>query len=107
MATTRVRGGYDYQFVEEPPHELKCVICLAVARQPQQHGECGKLFCNSCLTQHRQLSNKCPNCDLQLITFFDGKSEYMYRVIMPRRVYTQARYTVVSLCVCQCLPKDQ
>ena len=82
MATTRVRGGYDYQFVEEPPHELKCVICLAVARQPQQHGECGKLFCSSCLAQHRQKNNKCPNCDLQLNTFYDGKSEYMYRVIV-------------------------
>ncbi len=72
---TRERRGYDYQFVEEPPSGLKCVICLAVARQPQQHGECGKLFCNSCLIQHRQITNKCPHCDLQLITFFDGKSE--------------------------------
>ena len=71
----QVKGGYDYQFVEEPPHGLRCVICLAVARQPQQHGECGKLFCMSCLNKHTQLSAKCPICDLQLITFSDGKSK--------------------------------
>ena len=71
----RVKGGYDYQFVEEPPPALKCVICQAVARQPQQHGECGKLFCMSCLTQYKQLGAKCPDCGLQLITFYDGKSK--------------------------------
>ena len=73
----KVRGGYNYQFVEEPPLALRCVICLAVARQPQQHGECGKLFCMSCLTQHTQLSIMCPNCDLQLSTFFDKKSKLL------------------------------
>ncbi len=75
---SRERGGYDYQFVEEPPHGLKCVICLAVTRQPQQHGECGKLFCSSCITEYRETSfvfPKCPHCRQHLETFNDGKSE--------------------------------
>ena len=74
----REKGGYDYQFVEEPPQALRCVICQAVARHPQQHGECGKLFCMSCLNQHKQFVDKCPNCNLQLlITFHDGKSKFI------------------------------
>ncbi len=82
MATlSKVRGGFDYPFVEEAPDGLKCVICLAVARQPQQHGECGKLFCSSCLTQYRQTSSKCPNCEQQLNTFFDGKSECKLQLV--------------------------
>ena len=76
LSKVQVRGGFDNNyFVEEPPQGLKCIICQAVARQPQQHGECGKLFCTSCLTQYRLTSNKCPNCELQLQTFFDGKSK--------------------------------
>ena len=75
MATiVKGRGGRDYQFVEEPPRGLRCVICQDIARQPQQHGECGKLFCMSCLNQHTQSSAKCPNCSLQLVTFYDGRS---------------------------------
>ncbi len=43
----QARSGYDYQFIEEPSDDLKCLICLCVARDPQQHGDggCGKIFC--------------------------------------------------------------
>ena len=30
--------GYDHQFVEPPPNEPLCLICLCVARDPQQIG---------------------------------------------------------------------
>ncbi len=55
-------GGYDYQFVEDPPPEsLKCLICDLVARKPQQHvGNCGKLFCKTCIVEYR--GNNCPHC---------------------------------------------
>ncbi len=42
-------GGYDYKFIEEPADSLKCLICLLVVREPQQHGGCGKLFCKVCI----------------------------------------------------------
>ncbi|XP_064399375.1 TNF receptor-associated factor 5-like [Halichondria panicea] len=53
-------GGYDYKFIEEPADSLKCLICLLVVREPQQHGGCGKLFCKSCITKYRR--NDCPHC---------------------------------------------
>ncbi|XP_064398928.1 TNF receptor-associated factor 6-like [Halichondria panicea] len=56
-------GGYDYKFVEEPADSLKCLICLLVVREPQQHGGCGKLFCKSCIDKHTLLRNTCcPHC---------------------------------------------
>ena len=36
----------------EPDDELKCVICLEVAREPFQHEECGKLLCKECLEEY-------------------------------------------------------
>ena len=75
-------GGYDYRFVEEPLDSLKCLICLLVARDPQQHGGCGKLFCQSCIAAHRVLRNDCPHCrqplsnSQQTTIFNDFKSKY-------------------------------
>ena len=71
-------GGYDCKFVVDPPDALKCLICLSVTKDPQQHGQCGKLFCNSCITEHRKISNNCPHCRRILVTFEDGRSEYYY-----------------------------
>ena len=65
-------GGYDYQFVEEPPDSLKCLICLLVARDPQQHGGCGKLFCKSCIAAHRVQRYDCPHCRQTLADPFGG-----------------------------------
>ena len=53
-------GGYDYKFIEEPADSLKCLICLLVVREPQQHGGCGKLFCKVCIGMYRR--NDCPHC---------------------------------------------
>ncbi len=55
-------GGYDCKFVLEPADSLKCAICLLVARKPQQHGGCGKLFCKVCIDKHKTLRNDCPHC---------------------------------------------
>ncbi len=80
-------GGYDYKFIEEPADSLKCLICLLVVREPQQHGGCGKLFCKVCIDKHRALRNDCPHCrqplihvdcdgfSLQSTIFHDLKSE--------------------------------
>ena len=53
--------GYDYNFLSEPDVSLKCLICLAVARDPRQHEECGKLFCSECIEKYGT-DKPCPNC---------------------------------------------
>ena len=68
-------GGYDYKFLEDPPDSLKCLICLLVVRDPQQHGDCGRLFCNSCITEYKQAKDTCPYCRGALTTFNDGRSK--------------------------------
>ena len=74
-----ISGGYDYQFVEEPSDDLKCLICLCVARDPQQHGEggCGKIFCTSCIDYHKKTNDKCPNCRKVMTTFKDERSKWV------------------------------
>ena len=57
-------SGYDCNFVSEPDDALKCLICLAVARDPRQHGECGRLFCEKCLNEHGKWE-PCPNCRVE------------------------------------------
>ena len=71
-------GGYDLEFVSNPPDALMCLICLLVARSPWQHGACGKLFCKSCLDKHKSKSRNstCPSCRRENPQYFeDNKSE--------------------------------
>ena len=56
--------GYECNFVSEPDDSLKCLICLAIARDPWQHGKCGRLFCESCLNSYGK-HNPCPNCRMK------------------------------------------
>ena len=60
LSLNELEGGYDYKFIEEPADSLKCLICLLVVREPQQHGGCGKLFCKVCIGKYRR--NDCPHC---------------------------------------------
>ena len=68
-------GESEYDFLAEPPDELKCLICLEVARDPLQHEACGKLFCRECLKgigKHRP----CPNCrDERSHYYVDNRSK--------------------------------
>ena len=48
-SSTDGSGGYDYEFVSEPPDELKCSVCLLVVRDPSLTSCCGKHFCQSCI----------------------------------------------------------
>lgn len=58
--------------INKPDDELKCAICLGVAQDPQQHGECGKLFCKKCIERHGK-DKPCPHCKTQGGTFFPDK----------------------------------
>ncbi len=79
MANVQI-GGYECDWVEDPPDDVKCQICLTVARDPQQHGGnkgCGKIFCAVCIAAHQKNSQDCPNCKKQLTQslFGDIKSK--------------------------------
>ncbi len=76
MANTSV-GGYDLNWLEEPPDDLKCLICLEVAKDPYQHGGslCGKVFCNGCITEYQKHKTTCPNCRKDLSLFQDARSK--------------------------------
>ena len=66
--------GYDQdQFVDPPPDDLVCLICLSVARDPQQVYCCGKVLCRTCLEEHKRYSNKCPHCKRKITRFFADK----------------------------------
>ena len=74
---SNIIGGYDLNWLEAPSQELKCLICLSVARDPQQHGDegCGKMFCESCISEHQKESTNCPHCRENLTLFTDVRSK--------------------------------
>lgn len=55
-------GGFEYDFVEDPPEEMHCPICLLVLRDPILTGCCGNHFCQSCIQQVRKQHKPCPLC---------------------------------------------
>ena len=68
-------SGYNYTFQSEEDDSLKCLICLGIARDPWQHGECGRLFCQNCLDKHGK-SEPCPNCRIKQPSYLkDTKSK--------------------------------
>ena len=75
--------GYDQDlFVDPPPDDLVCLICLSVARDPQQVNCCGKVLCRTCLKELKRYSNSCPQCRVEITSFADKRSKSYY--------YTQA-----------------
>ena len=73
MASAARTSGY--QFTSEPDDDLKCVICLEVARDPLQHEECGKLFCKKCIEKYGR-DKPCPNCRMRGSHYYrDNKSK--------------------------------
>ena len=67
--------GYEHQFVESPPDDLLCLICLSVARDPQQISCCGKVLCKGCLEELKKHSNLCPQCRVDIVSFADKRSK--------------------------------
>ena len=65
----------DHQFVDPPPDDLVCLICLSVARDPQQVNCCGKVLCRTCLQEHKRYSNICPQCRVDITSFSDKRSK--------------------------------
>ena len=70
-------GGYECRFTDPPPDELLCLICSCVAREPQQMDCCGKIYCKTCLQEHKEHSDTCPECRQQGTGFTDSRSEFL------------------------------
>ena len=55
-------GGYQYDYVVDPPENLNCPICLSPCREPQILGCCGAKFCYSCISREEAAGRPCPIC---------------------------------------------
>ncbi len=63
MAASSPVGGYDCElFVSSVPEELKCGLCMKVAREPSLTSCCGEHFCKLCIEQAIQDKKPCPSC---------------------------------------------
>ena len=66
---------FQYNFISKPDDAHCCLICLEVAQEPWQHGECGRLFCKKCLFKFGY-EKPCPNCRMESPQYFlDSKSK--------------------------------
>ena len=63
--------GYDVEFVETPPKEYECPICLFVLRDPHLTSCCGYLFCAPCISRIKKNKKRCPLCNVEFTTFLD------------------------------------
>ena len=69
-------GGYEYKFVEDPPDDLLCKICIHPCRNPYLSECCGHNYCKTCLDAARRTATNCPVCrDEEFATFADKKSD--------------------------------
>ena len=74
-------GGYDCNFIEDPPDELVCQICTLVAQHPYQSTCCGRVYCKRCIDDYRRKYEEltgnrkfnCPNCRRRANTFHDKR----------------------------------
>lgn len=77
-------GGLDYDFVDSPPDDLTCSICLLVLNEPQLTSCCGNHFCGVCVKQILAESRSCPLCNAQ--TFSTMLDKYFVRKVNELKV---------------------
>ena len=69
--------AFEYNFVTEPDDSLRCLICLEVATNPAQHGNCGRLFCSGCIKKNE--NRPCPYCRAENPQYFkDTRSKILF-----------------------------
>ena len=66
-------GGFDCEFINQPPRRSQCPICLMVVRDPQQTPCCGKAFCKACISKIREKNQPCPTCKAEDFHYFPDK----------------------------------
>ena len=67
---------YDCEFVDIPPKEFECAICLNVLKEPQLNDCCGQHFCRSCIQRIIDDNKPCPLCnEPNFMVILDKKTE--------------------------------
>lgn len=56
-------GGYDCDFVTDPPKSLECSICLLTLRDPHVISCCGNHYCKPCIVRVMETQKACPLCN--------------------------------------------
>ena len=80
MATPTYFGGYEYDFIKNPPDELICKICHHPCREPYLSGCCGHNFCKSCVDATKRTTANCPLCrNAKFATFANKLSDRKIR----------------------------
>ena len=71
-----------YNYMTEPEDDLLCIICLELAEEPWQHGECGRLLCKKCLNKLGR-KKPCPNCREENPKYFnDNRSKIRHTITL-------------------------
>ncbi|XP_064391100.1 TNF receptor-associated factor 4-like [Halichondria panicea] len=78
-------GGYDNDFVDQPPKSLECSICLLTLRNPMVISCCGNHYCEACIGQITNNRKPCPLCNSPDFTTFLHKG--VAREVNALRVY--------------------
>ena len=79
------QGGYDCEFIEEPPESLCCRICFLPFREPQIVDCCGTKYCGPCLERWQsQRGSQCPSCRAEFQHLAEKSVE---RQVLSLRVY--------------------
>lgn len=74
-ATGSIARGYMCEFIDPPPNDLRCIMCLRPAQDPQQSTCCGRLFCKFCLAERKKTTSECPQCHEPVHCFYDRASD--------------------------------
>ena len=57
-----IMASLEIQFVDAPPKEFDCPICLETLKNPFTIECCHHHFCNTCIDNAKQRKNECPLC---------------------------------------------
>ncbi len=67
---------YNCEFVETPPKEFECTICLNILKEPYLNNCCGQHFCQPCIQRIIDDQKPCPLCNkADFIVILDKKTE--------------------------------
>ena len=63
----------EVEFIEEPPKEFECPLCLQIMKAPSLSSCCGHHFCRSCVDRAVARNKACPLCKEQNFHVFLNK----------------------------------
>lgn len=85
-------GGFECEFVENPPEkfpQVDCPVCLSILREPHQVTCCGNNFCRTCIERVKKKKKACPTCNEGELNYFPDKrlqrSLYAFKVYCTER----------------------